>query len=243
MKMRIIGCWGGYPSADGATSCYLFEKDNFVLVTDVGSGALSKLQKYKNPSELDAVILSHYHQDHIADIGVLQYAKLIQYYVTGSDNVLPIYGHTEDQQGFESLTSRYTKGVPYHPEQKLNVGPFQISFLKTVHPVPCYGMRITDGEKTVVYTADTSYQEEWVSFSEGADLLITDCNLYANQDGTQAGHMTSREGGRIAQQANIKELILSHLPQYGDLNQLVHEAEDVFHGTVRLAEEGLSWEG
>src|SRR5699024_11184378 len=208
MKIRIIGHWGGYPKADGATSCYLFEKDDFVLVTDFGSGALSKLQKYKDLAELDAVVLSHYHHDHVADIGVLQYAKLIQYYATGSEHVLSLYGHGEDSQGFASLTSQYTKGVQYNPEDELKVGPFRISFLRTAHPVPCFGMRITDGNKTVVYTADTSYQEDWIPFSMDADLLITDCNFYAHQDGSQAGHMTSREGGLIAERANAGELIL-----------------------------------
>lgn len=243
MKLRVIGHWGGYPKADGATSCYMLEKDDFTLVLDFGSGALSKLQKYKSIDEIDAVLLSHYHHDHVADIGVLQYAKLIQYYVTGAENILPIYGHREDVTAFDSLHSAYTKGVAYDPEDELTIGPFHIRFLKTKHPVPCFGMRITDQEKTIVYTADTSYQDEWIPFSKDADLLITDCNYYADQDGSAAGHMTSKEGGKIAEEAGAKQLILSHLPQFGDLNQLAEEARAVYKGKLFLAEEGLTWRG
>lgn len=243
MKVTVVGYWGGYPAKDGATSAYLLEHDNFTLLIDAGSGSLSKLQKYKAVSDLDAVILSHYHHDHIADIGVLQYARLIHYYVTESDTVLPIYGHTEDKEGFTSLTHNFTKGIAYQPEEALKVGPFTITFMKTKHPVPCYGMRISDGKSVLVYTADSSYTEDWVDFAKDSDLLIADCNYYAGQDGSKAGHMNSQEVGQIAGKANVKSLILSHLPQFGDRNQLLKEAGESYKGKLMLAEEGLTWEG
>lgn len=242
MKLTIIGYWGGFPAPDSATSSYLLEKDDFTLLIDAGSGSLSKLQKFKNVLDIDAVILSHYHHDHVADIGVLQYAWLVQSYVKGNKEVLPIYAHTADIDGFNSLTHDFTEGVAYDPTQTLTVGPFTITFLETKHPVPCYGMRITDGESVVVYTADTSYQEDWIAFSKDADLLITDCNFYADQDGSGAGHMTSKEGAHIANEANVKELILSHLPQYGNHDDLVQQASEVYSGKIQLAEYGLTWE-
>ncbi|WP_164215045.1 MBL fold metallo-hydrolase [Virgibacillus sp. YIM 98842] len=241
MKLTVVGFWGGYPAKNGATSCYLLEKDDFSFIIDAGSSSLSKLQNYLSPANLDAVIISHYHQDHIADIGVLQYARLVNYYVTGDQKVLPVYGHKEDRAGFQSLTHKYTKGVAFDPDSRLELGPFSITFLKTKHPVPCYGMRITDGEKTIVYTADTSYKEEWIDFAAGADLLIADCNFYAGGNASQAGHMTSEEGGKIAAASAVKELMLSHLPQFGNRQQLIEEAKQFFQGKIRLAEEGLVW--
>lgn len=242
MKVTVIGFWGGYPAPEGATSSYLIEKDNFTLLVDAGSGSLSKVQNYRHVMDIDAVILSHYHNDHIADIGVLQYAWLVQSYVRERKEILPIYGHAEDQYGFKSLTHKSTEGIAYDPNKTLEVGPLSITFLKTDHPVPCYGMRITDGESVVVYTADTSFKEEWIGFAENADLLITDCNFYADQDGSNAGHMNSIDGARIAKAANVKELILSHLPQFRDNYDLVTEAGNDFTGNIQLAKEGLVWE-
>lgn len=242
MKLTVIGCWGGYPAPGEATSAYLLEKNNYNLLIDVGSGALAQLQHYKHVREIDAVILSHYHHDHIADVGVLQYARLTQSYLNEENSILPIYGHTENENRFASLTHRYTEGRAYHPKESIKIGPFIITFLRTKHPVPCFGMRITDGDATIVYTADTSYQDEWIPFCKDADLLIADCNFYANQDGSTAGHMTSVENGKIAEQAKVGELLLSHLPQYGSLHQLKKEANHHYKGRIHLAESGFVWE-
>lgn len=243
MKLTVIGYWGGYPAVNGATSAYLLEKDGFTSLLDAGSGSLSKVQQYKHVMDLDAIILSHYHHDHVADVGVLQFAWLVESYVRGKKEVLPIYGHAEDEEGFRSLSHKCTEGIAYDPANELKIGPFRLTFLKTDHPVPCYGMRVTDGEHVIVYTADTAFKEAWYDFAENADLLITDCNFYAEQDGGEAGHMTSKEGAAVAKHANVKELLLSHLPQYGDRNQLVNEAKSVFTGKIQLAEEGLTWSG
>lgn len=241
MRLQVIGPWGGYPAPGQATSCYILEKDNFVLAIDMGSAALATLQKYYDVTEIDAVIVSHYHHDHVADIGVLQYARLVQMYLGGSDDILPIYGHGQDER-FMNLTHDQTKGIVYEPGETLYIGPFTIEFLETKHPVLCYGMRISDGKSTLVYTADTAYQEDWIHFSKDADLLITDCNFYADQDGAAAGHMTSEQGGFIAKEAGVKHLLLSHLPQYGIQNNLIKEAKRHYSGPIKLASEGLFWD-
>ncbi|UTW68956.1 MBL fold metallo-hydrolase [Anaerobacillus sp. HL2] len=73
--MSVIG--GAYPEKGDATSCYLLEHDNFELLIDCGSGALSGCSSSVLLAQLNAVIFSHYHHDHIADIGPLQYSRLI----------------------------------------------------------------------------------------------------------------------------------------------------------------------
>ena len=78
MQVTIVGHWGGYPKVDEASSGYLIEHEGFQILLDCGSGVLSKLQKFIQPEMLNGVIISHYHPDHIADIGVLQHARLIR---------------------------------------------------------------------------------------------------------------------------------------------------------------------
>lgn len=236
MKFTVIGYWGGYPKADEASTGYLLEHNGFKLAIDYGSGVLSKMQKVLKPEELDAVILSHYHPDHTADIGVLQHARLIQGFLGSKSECLPIYGHLEDEYEFSKLTYKHiTKGIGYQPLQTLTIGPFDVQFLQTDHPVPCYAMRIEADGKSLVYTGDTSYKEQLVSFSEDADLLVCECNFYGSQDGKNAGHMTSFDAGTLANNANVKKLLLTHLPHYGELEQLKKEASEFYSGPIELA--------
>ncbi|PLR83762.1 hypothetical protein CVD25_12040 [Bacillus canaveralius] len=240
MKLTVIGCWGGYPKINEASTGYLLEENGFKLLIDCGSGVLSKLQNIIQPEEINSVILSHYHADHIADIGVLQHARLIQSFLGKKMDELPIYA-PESEQEFPKLTHKnITNGVEYHPAEVLTVGPFSIRFLRTDHPVPCYAMRIETGGKVFVYTADTSYKHELEQFSKDADLLLCECNFYKEQDGKNAGHMNSLDAGKLAAVANVKRLILTHLPHYGDIQRLKEEAAEVFNGPILVASENLS---
>lgn len=240
MKLTVIGFWGGYPKANGSSSGYLLEHNGFKLLIDCGSGILAKLQNIAQPDELNAVVLSHYHPDHIADIGVLQHARLIQGFLGKKSPTLPIYGHPFDVQEFKKLTYKnITEGVAYDPLQETVIGPFRIAFLKTNHPVPCYAMRIEAEGKVLVYTGDSAFKEEFIEFSRNADVLLCESNFYGHQDGRSAGHMTSVEAGRLARNAVVRNLILTHLPHYGKLSELVKEAADEFSGKIVLAEEFL----
>lgn len=240
MEMKIVGFWGAYPEKNEATSCYLLKSDDYTLVIDMGSGALSRLQNYINLSDIDAVILSHHHNDHTADVGALQYACLVQEQLKERTGKLPIYSHKEDSQAFQKLNHQATVGKVYEAKGE-KIGPFTFKFIRTKHPKACYAMRIELEGCSIVYTADTSYFKELTDFSRGADLLIAETSFYKGMNGQKAGHMTSEEVGRLANDAGVKELWLTHLPHFGDLQQLYKEASEQFSGTIQLAKEGLTW--
>lgn len=241
MKLTVIGCWGGYPNVNGASSGYLLEENGFKLLIDCGSGVLSKMQNLVQPEELDGVILSHYHPDHIADIGVLQHARLIKGFLGHKLPSLSIYGHPFDEQEFAKLSFKeVTKGMAYDPAEGLQLGDFRISFLKSDHPVPCYAMRIESSDKVLVYTGDTSFKEELIEFSSNADVLLCECNFYSEQDGRSAGHMNSTDAGILASKARVGQLVLTHLPHYGSLEMLRDQAATEYSGEILLAEEFLT---
>jgi ribonuclease BN (tRNA processing enzyme) len=240
MKLTIVGHWGGYPKAGEASSGYLLEHNGFTLLLDCGSGVLSHLQKHIDPTKLNAVLISHYHPDHTADIGVLQHALLIQYFLGKSNGTLPVYAHKEDTHGFRSLTYKdFMKAHAYNEQSKLTIGPFSVSFVKTIHPVPCYGMRIEAGGKSIFYTADSAFKESFVPFGKDVELLLCECNFYGNMDASGAGHMTSLDAGKLAHETGAKKLILTHLPHFGDLKQLISEAETMYEGDVQLAKQDM----
>lgn len=225
LKWTVVGYWGGYPGVREASSGYLLEHDGFHLLVDCGSGVISQLQTFTDIKDLDAAILSHYHHDHVADVGPLQFARLVESMAGEKLPELPIYGHTFDEDGFGRLNhDDYTKGYAYQPYQKLEVGPFSVTFMKTEHPVTCFAMHFEAGGEAIVYTADTSYLEDFIHFAKGADLLVSECNFYADQNGRPAGHMNSIDAASIARDADVGQLLLTHLPHFGHHADLQKQA-------------------
>lgn len=236
MKLTVLGYLGGFPAHHDGTSSYLLTSDHFNLLIDCGSGALLSLENKLNPLELDAVILSHYHADHIADVGVLQYYWQL-HEQRPNRSVLPIYGFDHDASHFDQLSwPNSSEGRPYNPNQVLKLGPFDISFLKTQHPVEAYAMRIVERStgKVLVFTADTRYFSDLVSFSQGADGLMTDTNFVATKNGVM-WHMTSTQSGQLARDAQAKQLLLTHLPADQNLTQqILVEAKQAAGDNVKV---------
>lgn len=238
MKLTVLGCLGAYPYEGQGTTSYLLQADGFNLLLDAGSSTLVELEKELDPLDLDAVILTHYHHDHIADLGVLQYYW--QLYPTQTPKpILPIYGHTEDEFHFNDLTMEgVTEGHAYFEAEELKLGPFLVTFMKTIHPVPCYAMRFVE-EKTgavFVFTGDSGYLEAFNEFAKGADLFLADTYLFDGNERHKA-HFTAGEAGTFAKNAVVKKLVLTHLPQQGDLEELRQQAAAASEGIpVELAQ-------
>lgn len=240
MKVTVLGYYGGYPTATDGTTGFLIEEQDYALLLDCGSGVLKVLQEQLDPLQLDAVILSHYHQDHIADVGVLQYYWQLRQ-GQRKEALLPIYGHTEDPLNFGSLTwPTATTGQAYDPDDTLQLGPLTISFCRTIHPVPTFAMRIMNqAGKVLVFTADTRYFSELADFAQNADLLITDTNFDSTKTG-KMWHMTAAQSGQLAVQAQARQLLLSHLPQQIEQQKILAEATQQAKGIpIQLASTGL----
>lgn len=240
MKITVIGHWGAYPEKDEATSCYLLEHASYKLLIDCGSGSLSQLQHFCKLEELDAVILSHYHHDHIADVGPLQYSRMIAKQLNKTNKDLIIYGHAYDQAQFQKLAKPpYVKSTIFNEKSNLKIGPFSVSFFETNHKARCFAMRFEVDGKSLVYSADSSYMESFETFAKSADIFICESSFYAHQNAKPSGHMNSKEAGTIALNANVDTLVLSHLPHFGDHQKLISESMSIFNGEVLLAKKGL----
>lgn len=239
MKLTIIGCMGAYPTQEMATSSYLLESNQFKLLIDVGSGSFQNLAKVMEPTDIDAVVLTHYHHDHIADLGVLQYAYQLKPTLENTPQKhLNIYGH-QNSEWFANLTMpNVSTGYAYQVDDTLRVGPFKITFLKTIHPVTCYALRIEEKEtkKVMVFTADSAYLADFITFAQDADLFLADGMLLDGNE-NHVAHMTSAQVAKIAELANVKQVVLTHLPPKNqellleqakavDANLTIHLAKD-----------------
>lgn len=244
MKVIPIGIWGAFPNKNEATSSFLIEQDGFRCLVDCGSGVVAAVQNYTELSEIDAVVLSHYHADHIADIGVLQHAAMIGMQLKEWTNIpLPIYAHDRDSEAFVQLSFKeVTEGRVLNAAETVRIGPWDVSFCETVHPVYCLALRFSSNGKSVVFTADTEWTEALIGFAEDADLLVAESNLYEKYIGIIEGHMSGSQAGMLAERANVHKLLLTHLPQYGNLEEILQAAKTTYSGDVNFAEIGKVYE-
>ncbi len=216
--------------------------DNQALLLDCGSGVLSRLQRHIGLEELDAVVLSHYHWDHIADIGCLQYAVRVQMDLGSRRKPLAVYGHAASTRFADLSYLDYCQGYPVDEARPLQLGELRLTFSRNVHPDPCFSIRLERTGSTLVYISDTGWCDALVNTARGADLLLCEASLYDEYRGRIPGHLTAGEAGAIAARAGVRRLVLTHLPHFGRHHLLVEQARSRFEGPVELAGPGKCWQ-
>ena len=231
----VVGHWGAFPGPGEATSCYLLRARGTSILLDCGSGSLSLLQQILPLHEIDAVVLSHYHADHVADLGCLQYEARIDMDLGLRKNPLKVFGHGESPAFSKLSYLEFARGEVYGRESLLRIGPFSLGFSPTTHPDPCYAMRVSCGGASLVYTGDTGPTPSLVDFARGTDLLICETSLYDEYRGRIPGHMSAGEAGLLAREAGVGMLLATHLPHYGEHGKLLEQARTAFGGRTALA--------
>ncbi|AOZ93711.1 MBL fold metallo-hydrolase [Paenibacillus crassostreae] len=235
MEVKILGYWGGYPSAGGATAGYLVDTGEGQILLDCGSGVMSKLVLHTHVEKLDAVILSHLHHDHTADMGILQYAVTGAIRTGRMNKTLPLYAPAEPANMLDMLYGDHSTITVIEPNLTVLIAGAQVEFVPVLHTIPCYAIRITYKGKVLVYSGDTSYCESLVDLAKDADIFLCEATICeGSMHTTGIGHMNASQAGSIASKANVKKLILVHLPGDGDLEFMQRSASIAFGGPVEL---------
>lgn len=237
MKCTVIGSFGAYPEAHNPASGYLIEENNTKILLDCGSGVLSRLQEQLPLYELDAAVLSHYHSDHCADLGCLQYAVMIDKQLGRRTKSFSAWGPGDVPR---LAYKEFCTGRSYLEHSFFQIGEVTFETCRNGHDIPSFALKITGKSgKTLVYSGDTGYYAGLADFARDADFFLCEASFYEYQRGFSGEHLTSAEAGEIAEQAGVKRLILTHLPHYGTHSQLIREAALRFSGEILLAESGL----
>jgi ribonuclease BN (tRNA processing enzyme) len=237
MKLTILGNNGPFPGPGGACSGYLLEDREVKILIDCGNGVLSNLQKYIGLEELDAIILTHLHSDHMSDMMVLRYAVQIKMNRGSFKKPIRVYAPDEPAEEFQrlNLNNIYNLAAITN-ETVLNIGSLRLTFCDMVHPVKCYAISVENASERFVFSGDTAWTENIISFGKNADLLMLDAGLLTkDKTSDNVPHLTARECGIVGKRAQAKRLMLTHFwPEYNVL-QLLEEAKENFEN-VELAE-------
>ncbi|WP_242337629.1 MULTISPECIES: ribonuclease Z [Anaeromyxobacter] len=100
--------------------------------------------------------------------------------------------------------------------------------------------------RAVAVTGDTRPCAGTIAAARGADLLVHDCTFGAPEQARaeETMHSTAREAARVAREAGVRELVLTHLSTRYDREwqPLVDEARAEWQGPLSVASDGMTIE-
>ncbi len=234
------------------------------MLLDCGNGVFSKLRRFCDYVDVDAVVLSHLHADHFLDL--VPYAYALTYAPRqqpvpvdrwpGTDNpARPLLyapkGSTEifrrvvGAWGNEDLIEKAFELVEYGPQDEFSVGDLRVRFHEVPHYLPTFAVDLTSANGTggrFTYGADCRPTEELVKFADGTDLLMIEATLPRPEREGPRGHLTPGEAGEHGARARVGRLVITHISDELDHDWAQAEAERAFGGKVAVAKEGAVYE-
>lgn len=230
LTVTVLGCSGSYPGPGAAASGYLVRGAGTTLWLDAGSGTFANLQRHISLDELDAIVLSHEHPDHWADLEgyrvacayVLQRPEVPVY----APATLPgrVYG------GFQPAVKWHTVA----DGDEVQVGGLGLRFSRTDHPTETLAVRIDGDGRGLAYTADTGPGWSLEALGPGIDLALCEATYLVDNEGT-AGHLSARQAGDMARRAGAARLVLTHRWPTVEPAASLAEGEAAYGAPVSLA--------
>jgi len=269
MELKLWGVRGTAPVCGkkflkygGRTPCasVLSSKKERVII-DAGTGIIPLGQTMMSESSQKKVsvhiLLTHFHLDHT--LGLLFFDPLYsrQFELTFYSSLKPAqtretlsqlmggrlfpvdFNETESKKQFKQV-----------PSGDFSIGDFRISHIPLRHPQGSLAYRFQEKGKSVVFATDTEHPENGVderlaALAREADIFVYDATFTPkeySQGKTGWGHSTWFQGTRIAEQADVSRLYLSHYnPSHSDekIDRLIKNAQKRFQETYG-AKQGLT---
>ena len=241
------------------------------VLVDCGSGVTQRLVAAAVPGrDLDALLLTHLHSDHLVDL----YQLIVSSWHQGRDRPLAVYGPPGTRRYVEGLMALWEPELSQriaHEKRPstealkvevteiaagevLSFGGLTVRVVEVDHkPVRhAFGFVFEAGGEKLALSGDTRRCEALIAAAKGADLLVHEVFVHrempvvpgvrsAETVANVAGyHTLSSEVGRIATEAEVKALALTHfVPPAADRAALLAEVAADFAGPLVLAEDLL----
>ena len=224
MRLTILGNNGPFPAPGGATSGYLLSSGETRVCFDLGSGTLQRLTALMPPEALDALVLSHWHYDHCADV-----LPLIYRLEACAQQPLHVFAPVDETSLVRKAVQACGKVILHdvEPGDTLVIGGMEAAVQKARHPVPAVMYRVGAKGKTFCYTGDTNTVEGLVEFAKDADFLLAD-GLFTDAAWAEGKpHLSARHVAELAENARVRRFVITHLNPAIDPATLLKEARSV----------------
>lgn len=203
MILTMLGNSGPYPAPGGACSGYLLENEGKKIILDLGPGTLANYLLVGEIEEIDMIILSHLHGDHIADLLVLRYALEME------GRRIPLYAPDSPAEEFARLAYKEVFEVKALTEDtSFNFAGLDFSFRQMMHPYKDMAVKVKEGQRTFMYTGDTADCTALREFAAGVNVLL--CDTAFLEDVNSDKHLSLDQAIAVANEAGVRRLIMTH---------------------------------
>ena len=195
LKVVVCGSRSPLPSPGRAESCVLVEAGDDIYIFDLGNGSVNNLTQYQVPwPNVKAVLITHMHSDHMADLPDAH----LQSWIQGRTSPLKVYGPEGINlvtKGFElAYSADYQYRNEHHGDNMLpmSIAGFNaiqiinnqfisndtpgleiLPFVVDHYPVnSAFGFKISYKDRTVVISGDTIHDGSVQKYSQDVDLLV-----------------------------------------------------------------------
>jgi len=260
-KLVLLGTAGGpavKKSRAQPASAVVVNGDIYVL--DAGDGVARQLALAGfSVTRVRAVFITHNHSDHMADYGTL----LLRSWISGRRERIQTFGPAP----LEQITRDYLDYMRWDIElrvREMNRQPLgdqirahnierdgviyedeniKVTVFTVTHGnvKPAYGYRFDTADKSIVFSGDTSPNENVAEAAKGVDILVHEVLSVAAIEAMTSDnkvlkqhildiHTNTDDVGEIATRAGVKMLVLSHFAGTG---HPLYDRREVWEEAVR----------
>lgn len=251
MRVTVVGTGTAAPRLERRQSCVVVEAGEEMLVFDLGSGAVRGLVRAGlDPFSVDRIFFTHFHPDHTVDVVPLLFAmkygtdesRTRPLHITGPQPFLDFWRSIKDVWG-EWMVGDYPTEVselPHDCPSPLELPGCRVTWAPAEHRPESISYRLDSENGAFVYTGDTEYAESVVDLARGARTLLIECSF--PDENPVPGHLTPSGVARIASEASVERVVLTHVYPAAEELDLVAEVSQGYDGEVILAGDGLRFE-
>jgi ribonuclease BN (tRNA processing enzyme) len=252
-RITILGSGTCVPSLKRSSCSVIIYIEDTILLFDLGAGSMRRiLEAGIDMNKISYIIFSHLHPDHTGELASFIFAsKYPETYRRRGR--LTIIGAVGIGKFYEGLKNVYGHWIQLEEDMLeiiemsnsrpdfLSLGFSDLNTIPVEHDTSSIGYRVTlpDGA-SVVYTGDLDYSEEAVGLARDVDLLI--CESALPDDMKVAGHLTPSLAGRIAAEANVRNLMLTHFYPECENVDIEAQCRKTYRGNLILAEDLMQLE-
>lgn len=231
VRGSIPVCCDGFQEFGGNTSCILLEGPKRTVILDAGTGIRDLGKELAQDPHLGIdrpcyLVFSHFHWDHIQGLPffVPAYDSRRTFTISAigredrGNDLRSIFEIQMQEEYFPvSLDGMGAKFVFLHnPENEMTVEDAFVRAIKHNHPGGAYSYSFEEADRKVVYCSDIEHGESIdphiVELARDADVLIHEAQYTPEELPHYKGwgHSSWAQALEVAEQANVKRLIITH---------------------------------